>query len=427
MEHACREAPPAWQDLLLGKTEVVRTGPDRGAAALIFSGAFNPWHAGHQRMARIAQETLGQPTALEISIVNVDKPPLDYIDIDRRLAQFPPDQTVYLTHAATFEEKSRLFARATFIVGADTLRRVADSKYHGRDTAAWLAAIEQIAARGCRFLVFCRRDNGHMVRLADVELPGTCAPSAARSRPRCFARTSARRTSATRRADLHMRAERVAGNVLAHLGGKEEGAGDADEVVAARQAMNGLPGIGSRRCKLDFATARCRPPTARCRLPTAACRPHPRPLSRKRARGRRLLRPDPQHFCRQGEQFLGRDTAGIVLVARENHAIEVREKVLEHTGNIFSWVVAKTSKRRRAEKLSASVSTNDRIEAALCAASRTTAGRRERTSIRAGHVNSASRAARPARESPTRPAGALARPSTRRSRWPTDAGRAGRA
>ena len=167
-----------------GRSRPHRAGSGRGRA--VFPGAFNPWHAGHERMARIAQETLGQPTALEISILNVDKPPLDYLEIERRLAQFSPEQTVYLTHAATFEEKSRLFAGATFILGADTLRRIADSKYHGRDPAAWMAAVEQIAGRGCRFLVFCRRDNGQLVRLAGLELPAILRPLCREIPPEVF-------------------------------------------------------------------------------------------------------------------------------------------------------------------------------------------------------------------------------------------------
>jgi len=186
VEHARTEAAPAWQDLLLGEAAVVRTGPDHDPAGLIFPGAFNPWHAGHERMASIAQATLGQPMALEISICNVDKLPLDYIEIEHRLAQFRSEQTIYLTRAATFEEKSRLFPGATFVLGADTLRRIADSKYHGRDPAVWLAALEQIAARGCRFLVFCRRQNGQLLRLADLELPAILRPLCREIPPEVF-------------------------------------------------------------------------------------------------------------------------------------------------------------------------------------------------------------------------------------------------
>jgi hypothetical protein len=78
---------------------------------------------------------------------------------------------VCLTRAATFEEKSRLFPGATFIVGVDTLRRIADPRYYRDDAAACLAAIERIAARGCRFLVFGRDVGTGFVRLSDLDLP----------------------------------------------------------------------------------------------------------------------------------------------------------------------------------------------------------------------------------------------------------------
>jgi len=171
----CRVAAPrSWQDLLSGSVETVRHGGVAGeyeqTPRAVFPGAFHPMHAGHRRMAEIARQRLGVPIEFEISVVNVDKPPLDFIEIDRRVGQFAPEQVVWLTRAATFEEKSARFPGVTFVVGVDTLRRIADPRYHGNDPAAWLAAMERIAARGCRFLVFGREREGRFVGLADLGL-----------------------------------------------------------------------------------------------------------------------------------------------------------------------------------------------------------------------------------------------------------------
>ncbi len=198
-------APVAWQDLLAGQVEAVRQSgadvPDKGDKGdrrrlckaghrpevgrgrlrgrrsqsplprVIFPGAFNPMHVGHRRMAEIAGERLRQPVEFEISILNVDKPPLDFLELQRRTGQFGPGETLWLTRAATFEAKSRLFAGATFMVGADTLRRIADPRYYGGDPAVCQRAIAEIAARGCRFLVFGRREGERFVGLADLDLP----------------------------------------------------------------------------------------------------------------------------------------------------------------------------------------------------------------------------------------------------------------
>ena len=142
---------------------------------MILSGAFNPLHAGHRRMAKTAEEMLGLPTAMEISILNVDKPALDYLEIDRRLGQFPPEQAVWLTRAATFEDKSRLFPGATFVVGVDTLRRIADPRYYGNDRSVMVQSLQRIIARNCRFLVFGRALGSSFIRLSDLDLPDGCA------------------------------------------------------------------------------------------------------------------------------------------------------------------------------------------------------------------------------------------------------------
>ncbi|NLE39714.1 MAG: hypothetical protein GX621_16975 [Pirellulaceae bacterium] len=168
-------APPAWQELLLGKREIVRIGPrgtdDASEGRILFSGAFHPMHDGHRRMAQLAAERLGGPVEFEITILNPDKPPIDYQEMRRRVDQFGPDHVVWLTRAPTFVEKAKLLPGTTFVVGIDTLRRIADPRYYGNDQAACRAALLKIAARGCRFLVFGRNMGPGFVGLHQLDLP----------------------------------------------------------------------------------------------------------------------------------------------------------------------------------------------------------------------------------------------------------------
>jgi len=156
----------------LGRVNVTFQGSYAGPAEVVFPGAFNPLHDGHLRMAAIAVEMLRKPVTMELAILNVDKPPLDYFEIEGRLRQFDAGQKVCLTRAATFEEKAALFPGATFLVGVDTLRRIVDPRYY-RDAAACAAALERIAGRGCRFLVFARRMGADVIRMSHLDLSDT--------------------------------------------------------------------------------------------------------------------------------------------------------------------------------------------------------------------------------------------------------------
>jgi nicotinamide mononucleotide (NMN) deamidase PncC len=139
---------------------------------LLLPGSFNPLHAGHVSLARVAEEHRQQPVSFEISVTNVDKPPLAGETVRERVTQFAWKSAVELTRAPTFLDKARLFPRATFVIGADTAERLFAPKYYGDDEARMHAALEEIGNAGGSFLVAVRIDASGRVRaLTDIIVP----------------------------------------------------------------------------------------------------------------------------------------------------------------------------------------------------------------------------------------------------------------
>ncbi len=186
-------APPAWQRLLATGSGAVCAVGEQGlsteaampAASLpraLLPGAFNPLHDGHRTMLAMAERRLGCPIACEISITNVDKPPLDYIEMTDRAAQFARVAaqnnatadgalSLWFTAAPTFVEKAQRFPGATFVVGADTIVRVGLARYYGNSEAERDRALKTIAGLGCRFLVFGRLVGERFETLEELPLP----------------------------------------------------------------------------------------------------------------------------------------------------------------------------------------------------------------------------------------------------------------
>jgi len=185
-EAVCAETGIAAKDtidqLLAGEVDRVTVQPDGQIALLapvpplLFPGSFNPLHEGHVLLARVAEELRQRPLAFEISVTNVDKPPLAGETVRHRLAQFARKSPVELTRAPTFLEKSRLFPGTTFVIGADTAERLVAPKYYGDDETRMHDALEEIANSGSSFLVAVRIDAAGRVRgLNGIPVPLRCA------------------------------------------------------------------------------------------------------------------------------------------------------------------------------------------------------------------------------------------------------------
>jgi nicotinamide mononucleotide (NMN) deamidase PncC len=149
-----------------------RIGTPQIGPQLFVAGSFNPVHEAHWRLAEVGARLSGLPAAFELSVTNVDKPPLSVEEIHRRLSQFTWRFPVLLTRTPTFVEKARLFPGSVFAVGADTVVRIVSPRYYGDSEATMNQALEEIRGRGCRFLVAGRHEAaGKFVKLADVEIP----------------------------------------------------------------------------------------------------------------------------------------------------------------------------------------------------------------------------------------------------------------
>jgi nicotinic acid mononucleotide adenylyltransferase len=179
------EAPAPGRDLLSGTRTAVHASsdPSRPLPAdatstndipapgmLVFPGSFDPLHEGHLRMAVVAQEIAKRPLDFELSVTNVDKPALDYLEMESRAAQFA-GRSLWFTRAATFVQKLAIFPDATFVLGADTYARLADPKYYGGSAEAADQAVQRIATQARRLIVFGRERNGAFEDPAQLAAP----------------------------------------------------------------------------------------------------------------------------------------------------------------------------------------------------------------------------------------------------------------
>ena len=146
----------------------------------VLSGSFNPLHAGHLEMAEFASQTLEGNVHFELSVENVDKPELNRSACVKRILPIYLAHDVVLTRAPTFRQKAELLGRVCFLVGVDTIGRIAATRYY-TDPSDRDAAFQEMSDWKVCFLVFGRtmdasfststEDQPQFTQLEDMELP----------------------------------------------------------------------------------------------------------------------------------------------------------------------------------------------------------------------------------------------------------------
>ena len=152
----------------------LREGAPRGRVVL--SGSFDPLHEGHERLAGAAGGILVRPFAFEISVVNVEKPPLPARELSERLEQFRDRHTVIVSRAATFVGKSDAMPGAAFAIGYDTAVRLFEERFYpppGPDAGGdpVFAALHHVRSNDCSFAVAGRLIEGCFRSLCDLDVP----------------------------------------------------------------------------------------------------------------------------------------------------------------------------------------------------------------------------------------------------------------
>lgn len=155
--------------------------------SIIFPGSFNPFHEGHLDAIKVVNAKTGKKVWLELSIVNISKPPLSYLSfVERKTAlqkviESHPDLiagTVF-TNRAKISEKHSLLSNDNrklidFVAGFDTIKRlnIEFATLNGELEDIWMQCC--IFENKPTFYVLHRESSEQDVKLLHRDLVNRC-------------------------------------------------------------------------------------------------------------------------------------------------------------------------------------------------------------------------------------------------------------
>ena len=127
---------------------------------VMLPGSFNPLHAGHTTALTSSLELCDPATnpqgLFELSVFNVDKPPLKMLDLITRLEHFTGTFPVFLTNTPRFVDKSRVYPGISYVLGVDTVVRLVDPDYTNGSVEKMILLLKDIIDKGTEFFVLPR-------------------------------------------------------------------------------------------------------------------------------------------------------------------------------------------------------------------------------------------------------------------------------
>jgi hypothetical protein len=175
VDNECNTHPaPALSEVIHGRASCyLREGVLPESPCVVCAGSFNPLHPAHIQLLKLAEVRTALPGVFELSVTNVDKPPLDFLEIEKRSRQFEQRSLpLVVTNRPRYLGKIEVFpAGSAFVMGCDTFSRLVDPRYYQTGETP----LDLFEARGTRFIVAARREkdgtvmSGHDViqRLGD--------------------------------------------------------------------------------------------------------------------------------------------------------------------------------------------------------------------------------------------------------------------
>jgi nicotinic acid mononucleotide adenylyltransferase len=166
----------ALSDVVLGTSPFYFSGNEPLTSPMVIcSGSFNPLHEAHITLLKLGEKITDLRGIFELSITNVDKPPLDFIEIEKRMSQFESKSLpLILTNQPRYFGKMEIFAKDSyFVMGSDTFARVVDGRYYDRTETP----ISHFESRGARFIVAARKLGDGAVLTGEEIIQNTQNPA----------------------------------------------------------------------------------------------------------------------------------------------------------------------------------------------------------------------------------------------------------